>query len=208
MGEYTKSPKKKSCARLRRTHLPSKIARTFFQPRGSGLSIAFGALVLSFPYSPFPDENTASESAHWMLGVGCCGEAGPSLTREMLDVSSDAPSISPRYSRPSPLTLPPVKRPLLISGIVLGILLASAPVWGMLATALSMNRAFTVLGSDGTANPKGLSDAIGGVLTSDEHRRVPDRHHPPHPLPRLPREETRPAPAAPSGRLAAPARRT
>ena len=59
-----------------------------------------------------------------------------------------------------------MKRSLLISGIVVGTLLTSAPLWGLLATVHGMNRAFTVLGSDGVANPQGLSTAIGGVLFS------------------------------------------
>jgi biopolymer transport protein ExbB/TolQ len=59
-----------------------------------------------------------------------------------------------------------MKRPLLISGIVVGTLLASAPVWGLLATVFSMNQAFKVLGSAGVANPQGLSTTIGGALYS------------------------------------------
>jgi MotA/TolQ/ExbB proton channel family len=57
-----------------------------------------------------------------------------------------------------------MKRTILIIGIALGILLASAPLWGLAGTVLGMTRAFTVLKGPGISDPKELSDAIGVTL--------------------------------------------
>ena len=59
-----------------------------------------------------------------------------------------------------------MKRPLLISGIVVGGLLTLGPLVGMLGTVLGMQRAFQELGSSGIKNPGNLSSAIGEVLVS------------------------------------------
>ncbi|MEP6671579.1 MAG: MotA/TolQ/ExbB proton channel family protein [Chthoniobacter sp.] len=56
------------------------------------------------------------------------------------------------------------KRPLLITGILVGALLALGPLWGMLGTVLGMTRAFTVLNGNGISDPNALSGAIGTTL--------------------------------------------
>jgi len=57
-----------------------------------------------------------------------------------------------------------MKRPLLITGIVVGALLALGPLWGMLGTVLGMTRAFNVLDGRGISDPNALSGAIGATL--------------------------------------------
>jgi biopolymer transport protein ExbB/TolQ len=54
--------------------------------------------------------------------------------------------------------------PILIVGTVLGAILTFAPVAGMVGTALSMMRAFDVLGSSGIADPRALAEAISHAL--------------------------------------------
>jgi len=59
-----------------------------------------------------------------------------------------------------------MKRPLLISGIVVGSLLTVGPFVGMLGTVFGMQRAFDTLGSSGIKDPERLSAEIGTVLYS------------------------------------------
>ena len=57
-----------------------------------------------------------------------------------------------------------MKRGFLIFGIVVGVILALGPVWGMLGTMFGMMHAFQVLGGNGVGDPKALSGAIGDTL--------------------------------------------
>lgn len=57
-----------------------------------------------------------------------------------------------------------MKRKLLISGIVIGVLLTLGPVWGMLATVIGMMGAFKTLSGDGISDPNVLSHHIGTTL--------------------------------------------
>src|SRR5258708_27277219 len=59
---------------------------------------------------------------------------------------------------------PPMKKSLLIAGIVVGSLLALGPLWGMLGTILGMNHAFDTLAGNGIRDPRALSAAIGQTL--------------------------------------------
>ncbi len=57
-----------------------------------------------------------------------------------------------------------MKRPLLISGIVVGGILSLGPLWGFLLTVFGMMHAFKTLGGAGISDPKQLSDSIGQSL--------------------------------------------
>jgi len=57
-----------------------------------------------------------------------------------------------------------VKRKLSIAGIVIGAILALGPLWGTIGAAFAMQRALTVLGGSGIADPRALSSAIGATL--------------------------------------------
>ena len=57
-----------------------------------------------------------------------------------------------------------MKRSYLITGIVIGTILALGPLWGMLGTMFGMMHAFTVLGGNGVSDPRALSDSIGVTL--------------------------------------------
>jgi biopolymer transport protein ExbB/TolQ len=57
-----------------------------------------------------------------------------------------------------------MKKSLLITGVVVGILLALGPLWGMLGTILGMNHAFDTLAGNGVSDPQALSGAIGQTL--------------------------------------------
>jgi biopolymer transport protein ExbB/TolQ len=59
---------------------------------------------------------------------------------------------------------PPMKRKLLITGIVIGVILMLGPLWGLLATVIGMMGAFKILGSDGVNDPNALSHHIGMQL--------------------------------------------
>ena len=62
--------------------------------------------------------------------------------------------------------MPAMKKFLLVSGIVVGSILALGPLWGAIGTALGMMHAFQTLGSAGVADPRALSGDIGQVLTA------------------------------------------
>jgi biopolymer transport protein ExbB/TolQ len=57
-----------------------------------------------------------------------------------------------------------MKRKLLITGIVVGVLLMLGPVWGMLATVIGMMGAFKTLAGNGISDPNALSHQIGMQL--------------------------------------------
>lgn len=58
------------------------------------------------------------------------------------------------------------KRRLLITGIVVGSLLALSPLVGLLGTVFGMTRAFKTLGNSGIADPQAVSNDIGVTLYS------------------------------------------
>lgn len=53
-----------------------------------------------------------------------------------------------------------------VAGIVIGVLLTLAPLFGLFGIFLGMARAFHALGRAGIADPKGLSIDIHGALIS------------------------------------------
>jgi hypothetical protein len=57
-----------------------------------------------------------------------------------------------------------MKRNLLITGIVIGAILAMAPIWGMAVVAFCMNSAMDVLGQSGISDPGALSSRIGTIF--------------------------------------------
>ncbi|HEY3897761.1 MAG TPA: MotA/TolQ/ExbB proton channel family protein [Chthoniobacter sp.] len=57
-----------------------------------------------------------------------------------------------------------MKKSLLVSGIVVGSILALGPVWGAIGSALGMMRAFHTLGSANVSDPRALSADIGQTL--------------------------------------------
>jgi hypothetical protein len=65
-----------------------------------------------------------------------------------------------------PANSSPLKRKLLVAGIVIGGLLTMGPVVGMLVTVFGMQRAFDELGQKGVKDPGQLSAEIGSVLSA------------------------------------------
>ena len=58
-----------------------------------------------------------------------------------------------------------MKRKITVTGIVIGAILALGPVWGLLATVVGMQRAFSVLAGSGISDPLALSSSSGAVLS-------------------------------------------
>jgi biopolymer transport protein ExbB/TolQ len=56
------------------------------------------------------------------------------------------------------------KRSLVISGLVIGSILALGPVWGLLGTVFGMSRAFRQLAGSGISDPRVLSASVGEAL--------------------------------------------
>ncbi len=54
----------------------------------------------------------------------------------------------------------------LILGIVVGGVLTLGPLWGLLATVVGMQHAFSSLAAEGIQDPKALSGAVGETLVS------------------------------------------
>jgi len=57
-------------------------------------------------------------------------------------------------------------RTFLITGLVIGIILALGPLWGMAFTMIFMLKAFSEMGRNGIADPARLSHDIGHTLVS------------------------------------------
>ena len=55
------------------------------------------------------------------------------------------------------------------SMIVGGAIAVGAPAVGALGAALGMVRSFATLGEKGVADPKGLAESVGGVLTASAY---------------------------------------
>ena len=55
---------------------------------------------------------------------------------------------------------------ILFVGIILGVLMTLAPIFGLLGTIFGMHLAFSKLSSTGIGNPQSLSDAIGLTMFS------------------------------------------
>jgi len=58
------------------------------------------------------------------------------------------------------------KRRTFLLGIIAGIILILSPLFGLLAAAIGMGHAFSLLGHPGISDPKAVSADIGGVLVS------------------------------------------
>ena len=59
-----------------------------------------------------------------------------------------------------------MKKPLLISGIVLGGLLALGPAWGMLGTVFGMLQTFNRISDSSASQPKELAEGIDTALST------------------------------------------
>ena len=55
-------------------------------------------------------------------------------------------------------------RGFLRAGVIVGTLLACAPLWGVIGAMLGMFRAFRILGKNGISDPHALSNTVGSIL--------------------------------------------